>query len=158
MSAKTKWFYALILSASLLVVAICAVMAPRAHASDGDEQQAIIGVMKGMFHKPETPLLVDPVAVEGDAAVAGWSQGEMGGRAFLRKRKGGWVIILCSGDQLKVVDTLVTAGLPKPQAEALAAKVLSAEKSQPVERLAMFSKFDGLVRVEQGDGHSPHKH
>jgi hypothetical protein len=158
MSSKSKWFYALIFTASLLVVCVCIAFSPRAHANDASEQEAIIHAMKKIFHRPEAPLQVDPVALEGDAAIAGWSQGEMGGRAFLRKRKGEWTIILCSGDQLKATETLLTAGLPKQQAEKLAARLSDAEKNLPSARLALFAKFDGLLRIENGQDHPPHKH
>lgn len=158
MPKPSKWFYAVLLSASLLIIAVCLVCAPRVLADDTIEQQAIISLMKGTFHRPDAPLQVYPVAISGDAGIAGWTQGEMGGRAFLRKRKGAWAVILCSGDQLKEAETLVTAGLQKPQADALAAKLAEAEKAVPAERLALFTKFDGLVRIEHGAIHPPQKH
>jgi hypothetical protein len=48
------------------------------------------------FDEPDHRLEVAPVAVVGDNAVAGWVQGNQGGRALLRKRNGKWVLILCS--------------------------------------------------------------
>jgi hypothetical protein len=53
------------------------------------------------FDKPEAPLIVEPIVVQGDLAVAGWAQGEMGGRALLRRKGTAWQLALCSGDALK---------------------------------------------------------
>ena len=44
--------------------------------------------------------MVDPVVVEGDHAIAGWVQGDMGGRAHLRRKGHDWQLVLCSGDPL----------------------------------------------------------
>lgn len=148
MMRASKWFYVLLLTASMLIVGICVVFAPRVQAQGADEQE-IVKAMKATFDRPDAPLIVDPVVVQGDAAIAGWSQLQTGGRAFLRQRKGQWIIVLCSGDQLKAADTLIVAGIPRPQAEKLAAKLAAAEKSLPPERLALFAKFDGLVNVEE---------
>ncbi|MBX3521516.1 MAG: copper uptake system-associated protein [Xanthobacteraceae bacterium] len=143
-----KWFYVLLLTASMLIVGSCVIFAPRVQAQGADEQE-IVKAMKATFDRPDAPLIVDPVVVQGDAAIAGWSQQQTGGRAFLRKRKDRWLIVLCSGDQLKAADTLVTAGLSKVQAKELEVRLAVAEKSLPAERLALFAKFDGLVNVEE---------
>ncbi len=45
---------------------------------------AIRAVMHGMFDKPDIELVIDPIAIDDGFAVAGWTQGEMGGRAFLK--------------------------------------------------------------------------
>ena len=41
-----------------------------------------------MFGKPNETLSVEPIMVSGDHAVADWTQGEMGGRALLRRPVG----------------------------------------------------------------------
>lgn len=54
----------------------------QATANDMNEHQ-ITMVMKQLFEKPDAPLSVVPISVDGDYAVAGWIQGGRGGRAFL---------------------------------------------------------------------------
>lgn len=66
----------------------------------------IIHVMKAQFDTPENPLTVDPVSIEGDFAVAGWSQGSKGGRALLKLVDGQWTIHLCAGAGLKQAQLL----------------------------------------------------
>ena len=46
------------------------------------ETANIAALLHGMFDKPGVTLSVSPVVVAGDHAIADWSQGEMGGRAF----------------------------------------------------------------------------
>jgi hypothetical protein len=40
-----------------------------------------------MFDKPNETLSVGPVVVSGNHAVADWAQGDMGGRALLRRSR-----------------------------------------------------------------------
>jgi hypothetical protein len=121
-------------------------------ASDGD---AIRHVLMSTFDKPESRLVVDPVVVSGDHAIAGWSQGDMGGRALLRKKGSVWDVVLCAGDDLKKADVLTKVGLPVAAAKSLSAGLAAAEAKVAPDRLALFSKFEGLVMVG-GDGHHGH--
>ena len=123
-----------------------------AFASD---QDAIRHVLMSTFDKPDQRLVVDPVVAAGDHAIAGWSQGDMGGRALLRKRGHAWEIVLCAGDDLKKADVLTKVGLPAAAAKTLSASLAVAEARLPPDRLALFSKFEGLVMVG-GDGHHGH--
>ncbi|MDH6266234.1 copper(I)-binding protein [Rhizobium sp. SG_E_25_P2] len=132
-------------------------------AASGDPAQDIPAIMKAMFETPDTPLSVEPVVVEGDWAVAGWAQQDRGGRALLKKKGDGWAIQICSGDSLKQADALEKAGISKPDAEALAAKVIDAEKNFDVAKLALFASFEGTVVVDGGEhdhgatgGHQDH--
>ena len=56
--------------------------ASAAHAMS--DAQAIEHSMKKLFDKPDAPLSVAPVSIEGDYAVAGWIQSGKGGRALLK--------------------------------------------------------------------------
>jgi hypothetical protein len=119
------------------------------------DQDAIRAVMMQIFDKPEERLVVDPVVASGDHAIAGWSQGDMGGRALLRKKGHAWEIILCAGDDLKKADVLTKVGLPAAAATTLSASLAAAEAKLSSDRLVLFSKFEGLVMVG-GDGHHGH--
>lgn len=69
-------------------------------------------MLKSIFEKPDVPLVVEPVAVAGDYALADWEQGEMGGRALLRKKNGNWEVVLCAGDEIREAQALRSAGIP----------------------------------------------
>ena len=49
------------------------------------DEQAVEHAMKALFDKPQSPLKVAAVSVEGDYALAGWIQDQRGGRALLKK-------------------------------------------------------------------------
>jgi hypothetical protein len=127
-------------------------------ADDAADRDAVAGLMKATFDKPESPLAVDPISVEGDYAVAGWTQGEIGGRALLRRKHGNWALVLCSGESLKTAAALYQAGLPKEVADHLAVEIAAAETDS--KRIAMFDSFEGTVMMD-GEGNHPdagHQH
>ncbi len=130
-----------------------------AHAEPA-EKTDIAGLLHGMFDKPGVTLKVSPVVVAGDYAVADWSQGEMGGRALLR-RKQQWSLILCAGDGIKSRDALAKAGVPAEDATRLEQQLASAEAGLGSDEVAMFSRFEGLVMMDgsadQPSGHSDPK-
>jgi len=134
------------------VVATLGIASP-AFAAD-DDAGAIRHLMMATFDKPEAPLTVEPIVVFEDVAVAGWSQGDMGGRALLREKHGKWVLTLCSGDALKEAKALQQFGLSAEEAEAMAAAVVAAEAKLDPALVAKFATFDGVVMMD-ADGHHP---
>lgn len=158
MAKELKRLFILISAAATLVILAALFYAPRGSVQAAEEESAIAQVIRAIWDRPDAPLAVEPIVVEGDFAIAGWSQGEMGGRALLRKRSGAWGVMLCSGDQLKSAETMTSAGMSAQSAQAITAKLASAEVKLPRERLILFSKFDGLVRIEEGAAHPAHKH
>ncbi len=109
----------------LRVAALAAMLLPA--AARADDAGDIRHLMAATFDRPEAPLLVDPVTVHGDLAIAGWVQGDMGGRALLRKEEGTWELSLCAGDALREAAGLEQLGLPAGEAAALADAVVAAE-------------------------------
>ena len=69
------------------------------HAAD--DPAAIRQALMQAFDKPHARLSVEPVVVVGQHAVAGWAQGERGGRALLYRHGTAWQIAACAGDALK---------------------------------------------------------
>lgn len=121
-----------------------------------DPQEAIPAKMKAIFEAADKPLTVGPVAVEGHWAIAGWTQGDRGGRALLKKKGDGWSIHLCSGDGLKQADALKSMGLSEDEASVLSAKLAEAEAHVDPATLALFASFEGTVMVEGAEDHSGH--
>ena len=147
------------LSSLFLSVALLAGVWPfAASADDSTDQAAIHHLLNAQFDKPEARLAVDPIAIEDGFAVAGWTQGDMGGRAFLRKKGETWTLVLCSGDALKEVATLTTIGVPADAAERLAAELAAGEKSADPARVALFSRFEGMVMMDEHGGGGDHQH
>jgi ABC-type amino acid transport substrate-binding protein len=125
----------------------------QAVATPAKEAQGIVQAMKRQFDKPQSPLKVAPVVVEGDWALAGWLQDARGGRALLQKRHGHWVIVVCGGDGLRQADALVHTGMTADMATALAKKLNVAENRLPADTLKQFASFEGMLRVDGDAGH-----
>ena len=139
-------FLAIVFSMSIGIAAI-----DKVWAHDADEH--IIYVMKAQFDTPENPLTVEPVTVGGDFAVAGWRQGEKGGRALLRMVDGKWSIHLCSGDGLKDAAVLHQAGIPEDVAKDIAARAAEAESKLDPAILKQFASFVGTIVINEAGGH-----
>lgn len=140
-----------LLSATALATMIA--LAAPGRAADGDAG-AIRHLMMATFDRRDAPLVVAPVTVSGDIAVAGWAQGDTGGRALLRRKHGTWVLTLCSGDALRDAGSLARFGLTPDEAAAMAAAVVAAEANMGPAVVQKFSRFDGIVMMDE-EGHHP---
>jgi len=129
-----------------------------AAAAQTPDQAAISGLLHTTFDRPASELVIAPVVVAGNHAIAGWTQGEMGGRALLRRRGQNWVLILCAGDGIKSRDALVKAGIPIEDASALERNLAAAEGKLPLEQVAMFSRFEGVMMMDDNGTHPRQVH
>jgi len=136
-----------------LILTLSAATCLSARADDGAE--AARRLLFETFDRPETRLFVDAIVVEGDAAVADWRQGELGGRAFLTRKGDAWSIALCAGDALKDSATLEKLGVSKANADALARRLAAEETRLSPDIVERFSRFDGMAAVEADGSHSP---
>lgn len=120
-------------------------------------EQVIRHLLMRTFDRPDSRLSVDPVVVRGDHAVAGWTQGDRGGRALLARDTAAdrWHVVLCAGDGLRDAAMLQAFGVPAEPARALARAVAAAEETLPAGRRAQLGTFEGVVRLGP-DGHPPH--
>lgn len=138
--------------AAALIVALLAPVA--VHAAD--DTQAIRHVMMKTWDKPESRLQVEPIVLRGAHAVAGWTQGERGGRALMaRNGDGSWRVVLCAGDGIRHAPALQDAGLSAADAQALAQDLAVAEAKLPAAQRAKFATFDGIVRMDAHGQHPP---
>ena len=124
--------------------------------SEEADRAAAQAVLHTLYDKPGAKLDSGPVAIEGDIAVIDWTQGEMGGRALMRRGGEGWTLVLCSGDPLRTRQGLEGVGVPPAAAQVLARKIQEAEAGVAPERLARMAAFRGVVRMDtparHGDG------
>lgn len=126
---------------------------PAAHAAHvgamsvpvGPDAEMIVATMKAMFDKPDAPLTVDPVVVQGDNAVASWAQGDTAGRALLARQGDQWQIVLCGGPDLRSAAFLATHGVS--DAETLSALFNLAEDKLGSDAVSRYSSFEGVMMV-----------
>lgn len=142
------------LRTTLAATLFCVSLAATAADATAD-RNAVRHVLMAQFDKPEARLQVEPVVVVGDAALAGWAQGERGGRALLFRKGNQWQIAVCGGDGLKDAKVLHDAGIEPADAQALATSLVAAEARLPAAQRAKFSTFDGLMRMGAEGQHPP---
>lgn len=121
----------------------------------GTDAAQIEALLMAQFDRPEAPLTVAPITIQGQVAVAGWSQDSKGGRAFLRKDDMGWFVELCAGESLVQPATFVSMGLNSAEAQSLAAAVNGAERSAGADLIGQLNSFEGTVIIGRSatDGH-----
>ena len=139
----------------VLSLALLAVPAQALDASSTDEPAIRTAMMK-TWDRPESRLQVDPVVTQGSYALAGWVQGERGGRALLRKSAHGWQVHVCGGDGLKDVSALKDAGLDAQTAQTLVTALDTAERGLPAAQVRRFSLFGKNVVVGPDHGAQTH--
>ena len=123
-------------------------------AADTPEQAAIRRTMMATWDKSEARLEVGPIVIFEGRSIAGWTQGGRGGRALLvRNAQDQWQVTVCAGDGLKDAATLETTGMSPAAARGLASSLARAEAPVPEARRALFSTFDGMVRMGGGAPH-----
>jgi hypothetical protein len=145
------------LLAGFLCILLTGAVFAQGRENQGDEQQ-IVALLKSTFDQPQAPLVIAPVVIEGDHAIAGWTQDKRGGRALMRRAHGKWTIHLCSGDPLKHADMLTSTGIPAPLAKTLADKLAAAERAMPPATIALFATFEGVVHIGADGQHPPAHH
>ncbi|MCP3400194.1 copper uptake system-associated protein [Bradyrhizobium sp. CCGB20] len=143
---------------SLVFVLLASAAVP---ATEAGAEAEIEGLLHGMFDKPDAVLNVSPIVVAGGFAIADWTQGEMGGRALLHRKQASWVITLCAGDGIRSREALRHAGVPQQEAISLERNLAAAESKADPQRVAMFSRFEGMVTMDSpsnqphGNSHPP---
>ena len=138
--------------------AIVAALLWTSAAVAGRDEDAVRDLLHTTFDKPEVRLVVDPVVVTNGYSIAGWTQGWMGGRALLQHRQGRWVLILCAGDGIRSPESLRQIGLAASVAHSLSEKLAEAERLTTSERVAMFGRFEGLIKIDEAGDHPSASH
>lgn len=113
-----------------------------------NDAAAIEALMRATWDRPDAPLDAGPTVVDGDTAIADWTQGQMGGRALLQKRDGHWSVILCAGDGLRDAQTLASLGVAPATARQLVSALAASERTVAPERLALMQSFEGVIRMD----------
>ena len=121
-----------------------------------EDEIIITQVMLTEWDKPENPLHVAPIVVAADYAMAGWTQGEKGGRALLHKHHGNWQVLLCGGNALTKTEQLTQAGLETKTANDLIKGFKQQAQQLSSQDIVKMSLFEGVVNVTPAQLHEHH--
>ena len=92
--------------------------------------------------------MIAPVAISGDFAIAGWTKGEEGARAFLRKRDGKWQVLIWSGPSLLLPATMNSLGVSSGTADSLRSELKASETALGSVVTSRFDAFPGTVLLK----------
>lgn len=138
---------------TIVISLLLAIMVGDAIAQASDEM-AIESTIKQQWDKPDNPLQVYPIVIVDQHAIAGWTQGERGGRALLRRGHHGWEVYMCGGEDLTNKKVLEQAGINVDTAELLASKLKAAEQGMSLKARKQLSIFEGVVPVKANQHHA----
>ena len=138
----------------LITAFILAIQLGSAYADEGANLQ-VIALLKAQFDKPDKPLKVDAVTSFLDYGLAAWTQGEMGGRALLKKTGDGWKITLCGGKELMSAAVLEKSGLPSDVAKKLVKEMAESEAKLSSGMRRQFDSFEMNHSVKE-EHHQSH--
>lgn len=139
-----------------LLMATC-LTASTAWACPTPEHQ-IKAVIGQQYDQAELKVDTWPVVVAGKHAIAGWTQGERGGRALLQKQGEQWQVMLCGGAGLRQRAGLLDAGVGRATADKLLARLAKAEQAIPAERRQRFDSFDAMAGQPHAARHGQAAH
>lgn len=114
------------------------------------DPQQIEHLMKAQFDKPEAPLTVNPVVIQGDFAIGGWAQDKAGGYALLKRTDGKWAIHLCTGAAVKEEANLVKMSVPADDARTLSATLAAELAKLDPAVVDQLDSFEGTIMIEGG--------
>ncbi len=133
----------------LMFSLVCAV-------AEGKDAAAIEAALKAQWDKPNHPIRVPVIVIQDDYAIADWIQEPRGGRALLKREKNGWQTLLCGDANLKHVNNLMSAGVPREDAGHLADALAQKEKRLADADKALIDSFKGIVDLLKEPQHHAH--
>ena len=106
---------------------------------------AVATALRETLGVPEA--IIAPIVLDGDIAIAGWTQEGTGARAFLRRGSNGWRVEMWSGASLTLQATLTSLGVPRSAGDHLRAELTAAEAALGPAFIARFDAFPGTVLI-----------
>jgi hypothetical protein len=142
----------------VFTLALMLILSQNANVVAGEQEDKITKLLMDMFNQPNNPLKINPIVVENNYAIAGWSKGDKGGRALLTNDNNKWTIQLCAGDALKDAKFLKESGVDEKIISTILKKLSVAEAKLDANTLKRFSEFKDIVYINAGHGHQAHGH
>lgn len=130
-----------------IAVTVFVVAASLQATEPSTDQTQIEKLMRSVWDRPDAPMIVQPISVVDDYAIAGWQQDTKGGRALLhRAEKGQWKVAGCGGKTIQEIGSLKSLGVPEATALKLLEMENAAEKTLPADVRKRLGSFNGLIK------------
>ncbi|ODT51029.1 copper uptake system-associated protein [Devosia sp. 63-57] len=118
---------------------------PMQASERADTSEATLAIAAALRAELGEDTAIAPLAIVGDVAIAGWTRGDIGARAFLRKREGSWQVVLWSGPSLLLPATLTSLGVGVQTADQLRKELATGETALGRDYITRFDAFAGTV-------------
>ena len=122
--------------------------APVAAAPAVDSATETISIADSLRGAVGADAMIAPIAIAGEFAIAGWTKGEEGARAFLRKRDGKWQVLTWSGPSLLLPATMNSLGVASGIADALRSQLQAEESALGPAVSGRFDAYGGTVLLK----------
>lgn len=127
------------------------VLAGTLDSSDGNDRAADLLAINTVLRAEldnQTDIIIAPVVLDGAFAIAGWTRGEAGARALLRRDiDDGWYVEMWSGKSVTLPATLSSIGVPKSAAESLRRELAASEALLGCQFSSRFDNYPGTVII-----------
>lgn len=127
------------------------VLAGALNSSDGNDRAADLLAINTVLRAElgnQPDIIIAPVVLDGAFAIAGWTRGEAGARALLRRdRDDGWYVEMWSGNSVMLPATLSSIGVPKSVAESLHLELAASEALLGRQFSNRFDNYAGTVII-----------
>ncbi|PZX11960.1 copper uptake system-associated protein [Celeribacter halophilus] len=111
-----------------------------------DRAAAVSDIAASLRHALGSPdAVIAPVVLSENIAIAGWSLGNIGARAFLRRGADGWNVELWSNASLLQPATLTSLGVSRRQGDPLRAEMRAQEAALGPAYSRRFDAFPGTA-------------
>jgi len=128
--------------AEAVVAQPAAIIAPQL-----DRAAETLGIARAIRASVGQDAMVSPIALVGDVAIAGWTEGEEAARTFLRKRNGVWQVVMWSGMSLLLPATMNSLGVNTATADQLRRELAAGETALGPAFSARFDAYPGTVTM-----------
>lgn len=121
---------------------------PVATTEEIDRAAAILEISEALRAELGADTMIGPIALSGDVALAGWTRGEDGARAFLRRRNDVWTPIMWADATIFAQPTMTSLGVPARVADTLRKEFVAGENALGAGFSARFDAFPGTVLID----------
>lgn len=121
-----------------------------AEMSMADRPADLAGIAAALRMALDAPeAMIAPIVIDGDVAIAGWTIGDDGARAFLRRQDDGWRVEMWSGPSLTLQATLTSLGVSRSAGDRLRAELDAAETALGPAFSRRLNAFPGTVLIPE---------
>ncbi len=121
------------------------------------DEKKIRHVINSTYDTPNGKVIINPIVINAEHALASWVQGNKGGRVIMNKNSHDqWEVVLCSGKAVLDSQFLQKSGITRPIADLLSKALTKKEATLSEKQRLQFDSFNAIVYGQRS--HKKHSH